>query len=347
MAKKFNENPTKEVINAAASNIEKTLSDAVDGGSTLASEIHVKKDAPFSTKDTKEQFEKLTNQETLTESKEQKQVHDFITSLKNEEPQDFSPDIQVGARPRATVTSGMTSESYAIPQPVNQSGFENIGKTARPASKKDLDSFAASLNESQIMDIPWIKATDDIIPGILFLKPKDPQIRFHWVNYKNYEGGNYQYYSALGFVNAGPNDVDIEKTPIWPSALHGSEIKWYDVILMKINVFVLMARYKRNIMASLRMVGRFQETARSLAQKQFYDELYAGVVEQGAHKGEKLISAYRRMKSAGHNVEFYIPGLDNMSDKEWEKDQQFRKESGPDDMAFTQGLEAMNEGMHT
>jgi hypothetical protein len=117
---------------------------------------------------------------------------------------------------------------------------------ARTATPADM----ALIDESMILDLPYIKASDFSIPGQYDPKPKDPSIRFRWVNCVNALQSNMQRFLALGFTPASRDDVNEDKTPLAESMIHGSEIKQYDVILMKINVIQLMALYKRNIMDS-------------------------------------------------------------------------------------------------
>jgi hypothetical protein len=225
----------------------------------------------------------------------------------------FSPDIHVtprkdgfSAKDLQDQFSGFSSSDIAHTRTIDSSGQPDM--RARPATKLDI----AKLDESMIMSMPFIKASDNIIPAILFLKPKDPVMRFHWVNFKNWEGGNYRKYRAYGFVDATAEDVDIDITPIGEDCLQGSGIVWYDVKLMKINVFKLMSLYKRNIMSSLKMVGRFHEQARSMAQKQFDNDIHNGLVDSGPNKGMSLLTAFNRMRQAGYNVEFYVPGLEEI-----------------------------------
>lgn len=206
----------------------------------------------------------------------------------------LSPEAYTGFTPGIEINP----KSMHQPVVVDQTGM-NIG--ARPANAIDL----SKLDESNIMAIPFIKAVDNLIPSILFLKPVDPTIRFRWVNFKNYSGGNLGRFKALGFVNACPEDVDQKATPIAEGCIEGTQIKWYDVILMKINVIQLMGLYKRNILSSLNMVGKFQEKARTMAQKQFDRDLS----ENFTKGGRPLSAVLKQMQSANYDVQFYVPGL--------------------------------------
>lgn len=117
---------------------------------------------------------------------------------------------------------------------------------ARTATAADM----AMLDESMVIDLPFIKASNFSIPGQYDPKPKDPSIRFRWVNCVNALQSNMQRFLALGFTPATVDDVDQNKTPLGESMIQGTQIKQYDVILMKIPVLQLMALYKRNILDS-------------------------------------------------------------------------------------------------
>lgn len=109
----------------------------------------------------------------------------------------------------------------------------------------------ALIDESMVMDLPFIKAADFTIPGQYNPKPKDPSIRFRWVNCINALQSNMQRFLALGFTLARRDDVDEVKTPLAESMIDGTQIRQYDVVLMKIPVLQLMALYKRNVQDSL------------------------------------------------------------------------------------------------
>lgn len=296
---------TRELMNTLASNVDDSLKDALDGGSSLAPEIHTNK-KEFSNDDIKTQLKTEEYKEpTVREIQERQETANY-------ELQDFSPDIKlVGERH----PEGLSSDAISRPKTIDQTGSGDIDpKRGRPATKIDI----SKLDETMIMSMPFIKTSHDIVPGILFLKPKDPTVRFRWVNYKNWEGGNYQRFRAIGFSNASKEDVDTAVTPVGDNCIEGTEIKWYDVILMKINVFVLMSLYKGNILSALQKVGRFQENAMSEAQRQFNEDIYSGLVEgTGPHAGGRLLTAYKRMKAQGMNIEFYVPGLDEKSDRDF------------------------------
>src|SRR5437762_8459450 len=87
---------------------------------------------------------------------------------------------------------GFSSSAVVTDTVVNN---ENDGNRVRPASKLDL----ASMNESNIMDLPYIQAKSFDVASMLEVKPKDPAFRFRWVNFKNNEGGNYDMFKSVGF----------------------------------------------------------------------------------------------------------------------------------------------------
>jgi len=166
----------------------------------------------------------------------------------------------------------------------------NKGTEVRPASKFDLEN----LNESNIMDMPFIQAKGFDIAAMLQVKAKDPAIRFRWVNFKNNEGGNYQMFKSIGFVNAVVEDVDLQTTPLSEYIVHeDGAIKYFDVILMKINVMRLMQAYKANIQKSLTMVGRWSENAKREAERTFRRDVSPDMLEL--------------LKQKGLQVEFFEP----------------------------------------
>lgn len=287
-------NETTKLMNDLANGVNSTLEDALGEVNREEKEIR-----------------EFSKEPTLADI-QAKQAARGNTLLETPSVNDFSPDIQVSGRRAEALSSASISRPTVIDQTGN--GTEAT-TTARGATKIDI----SKLDESMIMSMPFIKATANIVPGILFLKPKSANIRFRWVNFKNWEGGNYQKFKALGYQNAGVDDVDQEKTPVGDNCIDGTQIKWYDVILMKIDVFVLMGLYKANIMGSLEKVGRFQETALSQAQKQFNEALYNELVTAGKYEGQAMISAYKRLENATGKslVQFYVPGLDGKSDKDF------------------------------
>jgi hypothetical protein len=172
--------------------------------------------------------------------------------------------------------------------------LSKVGVVARPADDIDLEH----LDESMIMDMPQIKASAFKIIDILDPKPKDKSIRFRWANYKNYVGGNLGKYLAIGFQVASVDDVDQKRTPIDASMVDGTQIKWYDVILIKINVIRLMELYKTNIIKSVNKLEKAKVKGLAEANRQFQTDLSS---EPGAAR------AYNHYKQAlGHDpVEFY------------------------------------------
>ena len=165
-------------------------------------------------------------------------------------------------------------------------------KAARPATTLDL----ANLTESDILSIPQIEAFSFDIPAMLQLKPKDGAIRFRWVNFKNYEGGNYAMFKAIGFVNAHPDDV--ADTVSEHLLKEDGTVKWFDVILMKIPTLRLMGSYKKNMIRSLEMVGRWQKSAINQAKRSIENEIGSDI--------------WNQLRERGLRVEIYAPTVSEM-----------------------------------
>lgn len=142
-------------------------------------------------------------------------------------------------------------------------------KNAQPAEKFDLEN----LNESMIMDMPEIKAASFKIIDMLDPKPKDKAIRFRWANCKNHVAGNLGRYLAVGFQVASVDDVDQKRTPIDPSMVEGTQVKYYDVLLLKINVIRLMELYKTNILKSVNKLAKAKERGLAEAGRQFQSDI--------------------------------------------------------------------------
>lgn len=182
-------------------------------------------------------------------------------------------------------TSGAPKEGFAPHTLSDQKPKRN----KKDSEEKELD--LATLDESNIMLLPFIEAKAFDIPKLMDIKPKDPALRFRWVNFKNNEGSNYSLFKAMGFENVKPEDIDGEYAESFLK--EDGTIKYYDVIAMKINVLVLMARYKRNIMRSMVQVGQWDKTAIAEAQKTFANNC-----------SNDLLAALKR---AGMKIEFYAP----------------------------------------
>lgn len=167
-------------------------------------------------------------------------------------------------------------------------------KVAKPAQGIDLEH----LDESMIMNMPEIKASSFKIIDMLDPKPKDKGTRFRWANYKNFTAGNLGKYLAIGFQIANIDDVDEKRTPIDPSMRDGSEIKYYDVILLKINVIRLMELYKTNIIKSVNKLAKAKEKGLAEATRQFQSDISS---EPGASR------SYNHYKNAlgKEPVEFF------------------------------------------
>lgn len=137
----------------------------------------------------------------------------------------------------------------------------------RSATAEDM----GKIDESMILDLPFIKAADFSIPGQYSPVPRDPAIRFRWVNCVNALQSNMQRFLALGFKVAEREDVNEDKTPLADSMISGSQIKQYDVVLMKINVLELMSLYKKNVLDSLFKLDSIQKGGLAAAGQTFSD----------------------------------------------------------------------------
>lgn len=177
-----------------------------------------------------------------------------------------------GPHPGVHVTPSTDSKAYQ--GPLTQRQREDLIQRlqARTATEADM----ALIDESMIFDLPFIKASDFSIPGQYDPRPIDPTIRFRWVNYVNALQSNMQRFLALGFVLTTPADVDQVKTPLADTMINGTQIKQYDVVLMKINVLKLMALYKHNMMVSANKLDMIREGGKALAQQSFNDLLNSG-----------------------------------------------------------------------
>jgi hypothetical protein len=157
---------------------------------------------------------------------------------------------------------------------------------AGTATKADM----ANIDESMIMDLPMIKASDFSIPGQYDPKPIDPAVRFRWVNFVNWVQGNLHRFMALGFECASPDDVDQVRTPLADNMIQGTQIKQYDVVLMKINVLKLMALYKRTVLSSLSKLDLVNSGKMGLAaaQQTFIDDLSSDPQARGAYNKTRV-----------------------------------------------------------
>jgi hypothetical protein len=183
-----------------------------------------------------------------------------------------------------------------IPPP--SSADQNAGTQAkpRPATQADL----SNLTESDILNLDFIDAKAFDIPAMLQVKPKDGNVRFRWVNFKNYEGGNYAMFKAIGFSNAKPEDVEGEVSE--HLLKEDGTIKWFDVVLMKVPVLHLMGIYKKNIIKALMKVGRWQTEAIAQAKRTLDHEV-----------GSDVLNALRKQ---GKQIEFYAPTVKEMGDQD-------------------------------
>lgn len=183
-----------------------------------------------------------------------------------------------GPHPGVHVTP--SSDTKAYQGPLTQREREDLIQRlqAKTATKVDM----ALIDESMIFDLPFIKASDFSIPGQYDPRPIDPTIRFRWVNCVNALQSNMQRFLALGFILATPADVDQVKTPLADTMIQGTQIKQYDVVLMKINVLKLMALYKRNMEISANKLDMIRDGGKALAQQSFNDLVGS---EPGARAG--------------------------------------------------------------
>lgn len=190
----------------------------------------------------------------------------------------YQPDVQIIPPPSS-------ADQNAAPQP-----------TARPATLKDL----SQLTESDILDLDFVDAKSFDIPAMLQVMPKDGNIRFRWVNFKNYEGGNYAMFKAIGFENAKPEDVKGELSQ--HLLKEDGTIKWFDVILMKVPVLHLMGIYKKNIIKALMKVGRWQTEAILQAKRTLEHDV-----------GSDVLNALRKQDK---RIEFYAPTVKEMGEQD-------------------------------
>jgi hypothetical protein len=166
----------------------------------------------------------------------------------------------------------------------------------RAATVRDL----SNLTESDILNLDFVDAKAFDIPAMLQVKPRDGNIRFRWVNFKNYEGGNYAMFKAIGFSNAKPEDVE---GPLSEHLLkEDGTIKWFDVVLMKVPVLHLMGIYKKNIIKALMKVGRWQTEAIAQAKRTLEHDV-----------GSDVLNALRKQDK---KIEFYAPTVKEMEDQD-------------------------------
>jgi len=206
----------------------------------------------------------------------------------------FDPAFEVRSKGETEFEEVKTSKAN-----VDAVAASGIGTTkTRPASAIDL----SNIDESMIMNMPQIKAASFEIIDILNPKPKDPAIRFRWANYKNAVAGNLGRLKSLGFEVAHVDDVDMAKSHIDESMIDGTQIKYYDVILMKVGTIRLMSLYKANIIKSVSKLARIKKQGIAEAQRTFAADVES--IPGGAR-------AYNRAKQAiggREPVEFYDPG---------------------------------------
>lgn len=183
-----------------------------------------------------------------------------------------------------------------IPPPSSADQNSAAQPKARPATPQDL----SQLTESDILNLDFVDAKSFDIPAMLQVTPKDGGTRFRWVNFKNYEGGNYAMFKAIGFENAKPEDVKDELSQ--HLLKEDGTIKWFDVILMKVPVLHLMGIYKKNIIKALMKVGRWQTEAILQAKRTLEHDV-----------GSDVLNALRKQDK---KIEFYAPTVKEMGEQD-------------------------------
>ena len=208
----------------------------------------------------------------------------------------FTPDIRV-TKNNSGFSSQETAQQFKVNDPL-QAIAKNPNRPVRTADDIDL----SKLDESTAMDLPFISVAEYKLTDMLNLAPKDPAIRFRWVNFKNYVAGNMGRLAAIGFQVASIDDVDTVKTPVDASMIDGTQVIYYDIKLMKVNVLRLMSLYKRNVITSLGRIRNFQKTGEAAANKQLMDDISGNPA---------LLAGLRKMMIANQGeqpIEFYDPG---------------------------------------
>lgn len=173
-------------------------------------------------------------------------------------------------------------------------------KFAVPATKIDLEN----LDESMILNLPSIKAATFEVMDMLNLKPVDKTIRFRWANFKNNVAGNLARYYALGYKTASIDDVDQTKIKVDESMIDGTQVKYFDIILLKIPVIRLMELYKANIIKSVNRLVKFKERGIKEANRQFMTDLAASGKDTAGYNRAKAQMGGREP------VEFFVPGAE-------------------------------------
>ena len=183
-----------------------------------------------------------------------------------------------------------------IPPPSTADQNSASPSGGRPATKIDL----ANITEADVLNLDFVDAKSFDIPAMLQVTPKSGDIRFRWVNFKNYEGGNYAMFKAIGFSNAKPEDVAGSLSE--HLLKEDGTIKWFDVILMKVPTLHLMGIYKKNIIKALMKVGRWQTEAIAQAKRTLEHDV-----------GSDVLNALRKQDK---KIEFYAPTVKEMGDQD-------------------------------
>lgn len=210
--------------------------------------------------------------------------------------QGLSPAVEV-TQHAAGFGAGETAEQFKSRTGEDSPSIKKMEKrTAKPATELDLEH----LDESMIMDMPEIKAASFEIIDILNPKFKDKSLRGRWSNFKNAEASNLHRLLSLGFVVAHVDDIDQSKTKLPDNMIDGTQVKYYDVLLLKIPVLRLMSLYKSNIIRSISKLGRMNQKGVAEANRQFMSDINA------AGEGKNYLDAKNRL-GGRDPVEFFTP----------------------------------------
>lgn len=151
-----------------------------------------------------------------------------------------------------------------------QTGVQRQG--ARPAEEFDL----SKLTEADIMDMPQIEAADfDTLTFLDKILPKEAHMRFHWVycgTAAKVDAGpvNVARYQNWKFDFASLEDVQDEGLDFARALLNDKgRIQYYDIVLMKVDVFRLMSLYKRNILKGTKRMENIKKNSERMAEESF------------------------------------------------------------------------------
>lgn len=270
-AKKILEGNVKEQVAEAA----KAVNEATDASALDSAEVGTKlpKMPPFD-------YEK---EHRAIQAKLDKEKNDVGNTLHDPSLYKDRGSFEPATEASVDRTRGLRSQISGSDQTYNDS-------RARPATSIDL----ANLDETNVMSVPFLETKSFEVMDIMSVHPVDPALRFRWANFKNQEGAQYATLKAMGFENCLPEDckeADLMKSLV----KEDGSIKYFDVVLVKINVLILMSKYKKNIMKSMNRVGKWDEGAIKEANATFNNSL-----------SQDLKNA---MKRQGYDVGFYSPTM--------------------------------------